>query len=158
MADDHRIAQPGSPLGPPHSVRLRLVRAANVALGSDPSLADLYQARFEGAPPKVRARGGLVTIEYGPRFRLGDWGMAGLRADLSATRLLGLEVEHAASDSELTIGRPAGPVLLRFAHGARGITIHRPVGAAARVKVTGGASGLTFRSCLPLFSENGSMC
>jgi class 3 adenylate cyclase len=162
---DGAIGQPGSLLGPPRSVRLRLVRAPNVTLGTDPSLTELYHARYEGTPPKVRDRGGVVTIEYGPRFRPGDWshqaadirlnpsvgwrieatrGMAGLRADLSGARLLGLDVEHAASDSELILARPAGPVQLRFRSGAREVTIHRPAGTAARVQVTGGSSGLTF--------------
>jgi class 3 adenylate cyclase len=165
MADDPDLVVPGSPLGLPRSVRLRLVRAANVALGTDPSLEELYRARYEGAPPKVRVRGGLVAIEYGPRLRPGDWGrqaadirlnpsvgwrieaprgVAGLRAELATARLLGLEVEHAAANSELTLARPAGPVLLRFGGGSREITIHRPPGTAARVKVTGGASGVTF--------------
>jgi class 3 adenylate cyclase len=165
MVDDAAHPQPGSLLGPPRSVRLRLVRAANVTIGTDPSLADLYHARYEGAPPRVRARGGVVTIEYGPRFRPADWGhqaadirlnpsvgwrieaprgIAGLRADLSAARLLGMEVEHAAAESELTLARPAGPVQLLFRGGAREVTVHRPAGTAARVQVTGGASGLTF--------------
>jgi class 3 adenylate cyclase len=162
---DGAVGQPGSLLGPPRSVRLRLVRAPKVTLGTEPSLAELYRARYEGTPPKVRDRGGVVTIEYGPRFRPGDWsrqaadislnpsvgwrievtrGMVGLRADLQGARLLGLDVEHAASDSELTLARPAGPVQLRFRGGAREVTIHRPAGTAAQVQVTGGASGLTF--------------
>ena len=165
MVDDGTFGQPGSMLGPPRSVRLRLVRAPNVTLGADPSLAELYRARYEGTPPKVRDRGGVVTIEYGPRFRPGDWsrqaadiklnpsvgwrieatrGMTGLRADLSGARLLGLDVEHAASAWELTLARPAGPVQLRFRGGAREVTIHRPAGTAARVQVTGGSSALTF--------------
>ena len=166
MADDVARAQPGSLLGPSRSVRLRLVRANNVTLGTDPSLAELYHARYEGSPPRVRERGGVITIEYGPRFRPADWvgrqaadirlspsvgwriegsrGLVGLRADLSGARLLGTEVEHAASDSELTLARPAGPVQLRFRGGAREVTIHRPAGTAARVRVTGGSSGLTF--------------
>ena len=165
MADDPEVAPPASPLGPARSIRLRLVRAANVALGTDPSLQELYRARYEGAPPRVRVRGGLVAIEYGPRLRPGDWGrqsadirlnpsvgwrievprgIAGLRADLAGARLLGLEVEHAAASSELTLARPDGPVLLRFGGGSRDLTIHRPPGTAARVKVTGGANGVTF--------------
>ena len=165
MVDDPASAQPGSLLGPPRSVRLRLVRASNVALGTDPSLVDLYHARYEGAPPRVRTRGGLIAIEYGPRFRPADWrhqgadirlnpsvgwrieaarGITGLRADLSAARLLGIEVEDAAASSELTLARPVGPVQLRFRGGAREVTIRRPVGTAARVRVTGGSSGLTF--------------
>ena len=69
MADEPAIAQPGFPLGPAGARRLRLVRAANVTLTTDPSLPEPYRARFEGAPPKVRERGGVVTVEYGPRFR-----------------------------------------------------------------------------------------
>jgi hypothetical protein len=55
MVDDPASAQPGSLLGPPRSVRLRLVRASNVALGTDPSLVDLYhaatRARRRGSGP-----------------------------------------------------------------------------------------------------------
>ena len=165
MVDDAARGQPGSLLGPPRSVRLRLVRAPNVTLGTDPSLAELYSARYEGAPPKVRDRGGVITVEYGPRFRPTDWsrqaaditlnpsvgwrieatrGMTGLRAELSGARLLGMDVEHAAAGWELTLARPAGQVRLRFRGGAREVTIHRPAGTAARVQVTGGSSGLTF--------------
>jgi class 3 adenylate cyclase len=165
MADEPAIAQPGFPLGPASARRLRLVRASNVTLGTDPSLPEPYRAHFEGAPPKVRERGGVVTVEYGPRFRPLGWGgqaadialnpSAGwrieaargidhLRADLSGAQLLGLEVQHAAANAELTLARPAGAVLLRFGGGAREVTIHRPVGAAARVEVSGGASGMTF--------------
>jgi class 3 adenylate cyclase len=166
MADDVARAQPGSLLGPSRSVRLRLVRPPSVTLGTDPSLAELYHARYEGSPPRVRERGGVITIEYGPRFRPADWvgrqaadirlspsvgwriegarGLVGLRADLSGARLLGMEVEHAAADLELTLARPAGPVQLWFRGGAREVTIHRPAGTAARVRVTGGSSGLTF--------------
>ena len=166
MADDVARAQPGSLLGPSRSVRLRLVRANNVTLGTDPSLAELYHARYEGSPPRVRERGGVITIEYGPRFRPADWvgrqaadirlspsvgwriegsrGLVGLRADLTGARLLGMEVEHATADLELTLARPTGPVQLWFRGGAREVTIHRPAGTAARVRVTGGSSGLTF--------------
>jgi class 3 adenylate cyclase len=165
MADDPAAVGPGSLLGPARGVRLRLVRAVNVTLETDPSVTDLYRAQFEGTPPKVRVRSGLVTVEYGPRFRPVDWsrqaarltlnpsvgwrieapkGMVKLRADLTATRLLGLEVDHAAAETELTLARPTGPVLLRFEGGAREVTIHRPAGAAVRVQVSGGASGVTF--------------
>jgi class 3 adenylate cyclase len=166
MVDDAARAQPGSLLGPARVVRLRLVRAPNVTLGTDPSLAGLYSARYEGSPPRVRERGGVITIEYGPRFRPADWGgrqaadirlspsvgwrieaprgLVGMRADLSRARFLGMEVEHAAVESELTLGRPAGPVQLWFRGGAREVTIHRPAGTAARLTVTGGSSGLTF--------------
>jgi hypothetical protein len=140
VAGDRSAAPPGAPLGSTKSWRLRLVRAANLTIGTDPSLADLYRTRFEGALPKVRVRGGVVAIEYGPRFRPANWGrqaaeltlnpsvgwridapkgLEGLRADLRAIQLLGLEVQHATSKAEVTLARPVGTVLLRFGGPAR---------------------------------------
>jgi class 3 adenylate cyclase len=158
--------QPGSLLGAARSWRLRLVRATNVTIGADPSLQDLYRARFEGPPPKVRVRGGVVGVEYAPRFRPFDWGrqasseitlnpavgwrieapkgLEALRADLSAVRLLGLQVQHAARKLEVNLARPAGSVSLRFAGGASDLTIHRPSGTPARLQVAGGVSRVTF--------------
>ena len=164
MAGDLSAAPPGAPLGSARSWRLRLVRAANLTIATDPALPDLYRTRFEGAPPKVRVRGGVVTVEYGPRFRPSGWGrqaaeiilnpsvgwrieaprgLEKLRADLSGIQLLGLDVQHATSKAEVTLPRPAGTVLLRFG-GASEVTIHRPTGTAARVQVTGGASRVSF--------------
>ena len=164
MDDDLSAAQPRAPLGSARSWQLRLVRAANLTIATDPALADLYRTRFEGAPPKVRVRGGVVAVEYGPRFRPANWGrqaaeltlnpsvgwrieapkgLEGLRADLRAIQLLGLEVQHATSKAEVTLARPVGTVLLRFG-GASEVTIHRPTGTAARVQVTGGASRVSF--------------
>jgi class 3 adenylate cyclase len=164
VVDDLSAAQPGAPLGSARNWRLRLVRAANLTLGSDPSMPELYRTRFQGAPPKVRARGGVLTVEYGPRFRPGDWGrqaaeitmnpsvgwrieaprgLERLRADLSGIQLLGLEVQHATGEAEVTLPRPSGAVLLRFG-GASDLTIHRPTGTAARVQVTGGGSKVSF--------------
>jgi hypothetical protein len=62
-----------------------------------------------------------------------------LRADLHTIQLLGVEVQHATSQAELTLPRPAGTVLMRFG-GASEVTIHRPTGTAARIQVAGGAS------------------
>jgi hypothetical protein len=46
--------------------------AFRVTVRTDPSMADLYRARFEGQAPRVGAEGGTVTIRY-PRFPLFDW-------------------------------------------------------------------------------------
>jgi class 3 adenylate cyclase len=164
VAGDLSAIQPGAPLGSGRSWRLRLLRAGNVTIATEPGLPDLYRARFEGAPPRVRVRGGVVAVEYGPRFRPRDWGrqaaeltlnpsvrwrieaprgLEGLRADLRATRLLGVEVQHATQEAEVTLPRPVGSVLLRFG-GASEVTIHRPTGTAARVHLAGGGSKVTF--------------
>jgi class 3 adenylate cyclase len=164
MAEDLSAGQPGAPLGSRRAWRLQLVRAGNVTIAADPSLQELYRARFEGAPPRVRVRGGVVAIDYGLRLRPRDWGrqaaeltlnpsvgwrieapkgLEKLRADLSAIRLLGVEVQHAVREAEVTLPRPAGPVLLRFAE-ASDLTIHRLSGTAVRVHVAGGASKLIF--------------
>ena len=165
MADEPAIAPLGPLGGPARNMGLRLVRTANVTLGTDSSMTEPYRARFEGAPPKVRVRDGVVTVEYRPRVLPGSWGTqaadillspaAGwrieaprgierVRADLAGARLLGLEVQHAAANMELTLARPAGAVVLRFDGGVREVSIHRPAGTAAKVSVAGGASGLTF--------------
>jgi class 3 adenylate cyclase len=165
MAEEPASPSSGFLLGPARNMALRLVRAANVTLDTDPSMAEPYRTRFEGAPPRVAVRDGVVTIEYRPRLLPTSWGgqaaevvlnpaaawrieasrgVERLRADLSAARLLGLEVQHAAANAELTLGRPAGAVLLRFDGAAREVTVHRPVGTAAKVTVAGGASRMTF--------------
>ncbi len=46
--------------------------APNVVLRGDPSLRELYRARFEGPVPRVRVRDGVVTVHYG-RFNWFDW-------------------------------------------------------------------------------------
>jgi hypothetical protein len=110
VAGDLSAAQLGAPLGSARSWRLRLVRAANLTLGTDPSMPELYRTRFQGTPPKVRVRGEVVAVEYGPRFRPGGWGrqaaevtlnpsvgwrieaprgLERLRADLSGLQFLG---------------------------------------------------------------------
>jgi hypothetical protein len=37
---------------PVRDARLRLLRAANITLGTDPSLVELHRARFEGTRPR----------------------------------------------------------------------------------------------------------
>jgi class 3 adenylate cyclase len=165
MVDEPAAAQPGSLVGPVRDVRLRLVRAANMTIGTDPSLPELYRTRFQGSPPKVRVRGGVVAIEYGPRFRPVGWGgqsaeitlspsvawrieaprgLVRLRADLGGARLLGLDVRGAVAGVELTLARPSGAIVLRFEDGVRDMTVQRPEGTAARLHVAGGSSRVSF--------------
>lgn len=55
------------------SARLVFVSGApNIAIHGGSTLAELYRARFEGAVPRMRVRGGVVTVAY-PRFAWFDW-------------------------------------------------------------------------------------
>jgi len=153
------------------SGRLEIVSGATWArITADSAMPDLCRARFEGAVPEVRAEAGTVTIRY-PRHSLVDWfkdalrsdrdaatialtttipwrievdgGVSRLTADLGGLRLASLRVGGGASRAVLTLPRPAGVVPVRFGGGASHLTILRPVGVAARLRVRSGASGLT---------------
>ncbi|MGH2367355.1 MAG: MarR family transcriptional regulator [Chloroflexota bacterium] len=154
-----------APLGP--ATGGQLVFASGVAqatIHADPALRDLYRARFEGQAPRVRVRGGTVTIQYGS-FSFLDWrkragqvtlnasipwdielrgGASKVTADLRALELQSLAVSGGASEVTATLPRPAGTVPVRIEGGGSDVTIRRPAGVAARVRVSGGAAGVTF--------------
>lgn len=142
--------------------RLSLVRAVNVVIRSDRSMTDLYRTRFEGRPPKVRPEADTVTLEY-PRFGYSRrrpyrstvtlngsvaWriesrgGLTGLTADLAGITLQALDGHEGATRIVVTLPRPAGEVPIQFSS-VNEATFHRPVGAAARVRVGGGVAGLS---------------
>jgi class 3 adenylate cyclase len=142
--------------------RLELVRAANLTLRADRSLDDLVRTRFEGRPPAVRREGDTVTLEY-PRFAVGrrrpyrstvalngavPWRiesrgrLTGLRADLGGLTLQAFDIRQPASRIAVSLPRPAGEVPIRLSSGAAEVTFDRPAGVPARVRITGGASGL----------------
>ena len=159
--DNHFAA----PLGSTTGGRLEFVRgASNVTIHTDYATASLYQVRSEGPEPRVRAEGGVVTIEYPRTFHPFDWrkrtpevtlngsipweirvrgGASRLNADLSGLQLSSFEVAGGASRVELRLPKPSGTVHLRVDGGANNVTIHRPEGVAARVRVGGGATKLS---------------
>jgi DNA-binding MarR family transcriptional regulator len=62
-----------APVGGVTSGRLVFVSGApNITVRGDTSLRDLYRARFEGPIPRMRVRGGVVTVGY-PRLGWFDW-------------------------------------------------------------------------------------
>jgi hypothetical protein len=157
-----------APLGSLSSGHLLFVSgASNVTVHADPSMEDLYRARFEGQVPTVRVRGDTISIEY-PRFSPFDqryywlecpaevalnasitWqievhGSASrLTADLSEVRLGSLTLAGGASRIEIMLPRPSGTVSVLVLGGASNVTIHRPQGVAARAHASGGATNLT---------------
>ena len=85
-------------------------------------MAELYQARFEGAEPDVKAKDGVVTIRY-PR------------------RLLGLGGQQRAAEATLNVAIPWQIVIQG---GASEIIIRRPGGVAARAHLKGWVSTFVF--------------
>lgn len=152
-------------LGSITSGRLEFVRGAtNVTIDTDCATANLYDARFEGPEPRVQAEGGVVTITYPRTFHFSAWrkrtaeitlngsvpweirvrgGVSRLDADLSRLRLSSFEIAGGTSRVELTLPKPAGTVHVRVGGVASNVTIRRPEGVAARVRVGGGASRLS---------------
>lgn len=154
------------PLGSITHGRLQFTRgAANVVLRADSSMDDLYRARFDGPPPEVHARDGAVTVRYPRTFHPFDWrkrtaevtlnpaipwqiefhgGLSRLDADLSVLELGSFEVTGGASGVAVTLPRPSGTVSVRVSGGASDVSIHRPEGVAARIRVGRGVSKLAF--------------
>jgi DNA-binding MarR family transcriptional regulator len=138
---------------------------SRLAVSASEGSAELYQARFEGVIPDVKAKEGVVTIRY-PRRLLGLGGKQGAAevalsvaipwriviqggasevvAELGGLDLAGLEVKGGFSMIRLDLPAPSGVVPIRIVGGAPEITIGRPAGVAARVHLKGWVSELIF--------------
>jgi DNA-binding MarR family transcriptional regulator len=129
--------------------------AATVALHAGRTSSDLYQARFEGAVPRVTVRDATVSIQYrgfGWGKRAADialnpgvgWqievqgGAADLTGRLDGIDLRGFNVVGGASRLDLTLGSPHGLVPIRVVGGASKVRLSRPDGVAVRARITGG--------------------
>ena len=120
---------------------------------------------FEGGVPDIAVDGGTVSIGHKRRFLPFDWrnakseiwlnpavpweislkgGMWKLAADFRGLELRLLDVGGGASDVEIWLPAPVGPVAVRVSGGASHVRLHRPVASALRADVTGGASQLIF--------------
>jgi DNA-binding MarR family transcriptional regulator len=75
-----------APVGGVTSGRLIFLSGApRISVRGDPSLGELYRAKFAGPVPRMRVRGGIVTVSY-PRLGWFDWRsqVAGQHIDASA--------------------------------------------------------------------------
>jgi len=170
---DSRVQRQGghfaAPLGSVKSGRLIFASGVSwVTVRADPSMADLYNARFEGQVTRVGAQDGTVTIRH-PRFPLFDWlyylrerpaevalnaqvpwdieirdGTSRLTADLRGLELSSFVMSGGASRVEVTLPPPSGIVPVRILGGASNVAIHRPEGVAAQIRVGGGSTNLEF--------------
>src|SRR5262249_36305141 len=69
-----------------------------------------------------------------------------LRADLRGLRLGSFSVSSGTADMTLLLPPPEGTVPVRVSGGAHKLTIHRPPGAAARIRVGCGVQALTLET------------
>ena len=139
--------------------------ASRLTLRAGSRMDDLYQARFEGTPPKIKVRDGTMTFRRSRRFQLFDprrhaeevtlnaavpWeievrgGAARTEADLRGLELTSFVLKGGISDLTLTLPEPSGVVPIRLSGGAAKAGIRRPAGVEARLSVNGGVSKLTF--------------
>jgi AcrR family transcriptional regulator len=153
----------GAPLGTLGRGRLELTAGvAAMTLRSDPAITELYAGRFQGKAPTVQVEDGTVRIalRHSPvqlRREAADlalnpaipWdvdisgGVWRLNANLRGLRLTSLSVTGGVSDMTLLLPPPEGTVPVRLSGGAHKLTVHRPPGVAARVRVGQAASKLT---------------
>jgi hypothetical protein len=162
---DHFAAQ----LGASRSGRLRFTNGAHrIVIRAGSHLRGLYRASFGERMPIVVVRGGEVSIRYS-RITSCDWtgdhpehpaevalnasipwdvevrgGASRLLADLSGLRLGSLKVDGGASRLEVVLPAPSGVVTVVIFGGASNVAIRRPTGVAARLRVKGGVTNLTF--------------
>jgi DNA-binding MarR family transcriptional regulator len=139
--------------------------ASRLVLRAGVGMDELYRASFEGPVPEVKVEGGTITFRYPRRLRLFDWSKQGAElalnaavpwrielkggasevvAELGGLDLSGLEVRGGASSFRVELPEPSGTVPVRIAGGASEIVVRRPPGVAARVRLKGWASQLTF--------------
>jgi DNA-binding MarR family transcriptional regulator len=137
---------------------------SRLTLASDAPAGLLLLGRFDGRQPKLKVRGGVVSIAY-PHFGPFGWrktaatvalspsvpwdlelrgGVARLDADLTGLTLGTVELRGGCHQVTLRLPRPVGSVSVRLTGGASEVTLRRPIGSEARLRLTGGAAGLTF--------------
>ena len=139
---------------------------SRLTLRTAEGMAELYQARFEGAVPEVKAKDGVVTIRYPRRLSglLGGqkraaevtlnvaipWqiaiqgGASDVTAELGGLDLASLEVKGGVSSIRLELPMPSGVIPIRISGGASEIIVRRPVGVAARAHLKGWVSTFVF--------------
>ena len=148
-----------APLGPNEMGRLEFTRgASHLTIGVDPSMDDLFRARFDGKVPEVGVDGGTVSVKYRPSFHpptgeitlsgripwtiRAHWGMSDVRADLEGLELRDLQIAGGSSRLEIRLPHPETSIPIRFGGGASSLEVIRPAGVPVRVRIGGGASKL----------------
>lgn len=157
-----------------HAARLagvtvaRLVLKSGVeslALDGGAAAGSLYEARFEGDVPKVRVRGGIVTVHYRGTGLPWDWrkrkaalglataprwdidlvgGIRHVRADLTALDVGSASLTGGSEQVRISLGRPTGRVKVRIVGGINQLHVDRPADVPIQLSVMGGTGGIDF--------------
>lgn len=130
----------------------------NLNLSSDPHQSELYRTDYPTQAPQLRVGPGTVTVKsYGGRgegalvlggrvpwdvqFNGGTWR---LRCDFSNLQLRSLLVRGGAQDATVTLPPPVGAVPITIKGGAHKVTLLRPAGAEAQMRLRQGAVNISF--------------
>jgi hypothetical protein len=158
-----------APLGKAKRGRLIFAsRAQRLELTADPSMPDLYQARFRHYTPGVWLQENIITVEYrhfpfpGQPVNLREpiaeislnssipWeiefrrGASHLTAQLAQLQLCSLDILGGANRIRLTFSKPSGTTFIYVAGGVSQGMLRVPPDAEVRLQVSGGSSRLTF--------------
>jgi hypothetical protein len=146
------------------------VGAANITMSGSNSLeSKLYQAhiQYSGSKPDVilDRSNGILSISQGnnrfgfqaKRFTLdlqlnasipwtitSNGGASTETYSLAGVHVSSMEINTGASREDITLGPPSGVVPITISGGALTVRVHRPAGAGASVRVSGGAISLDF--------------
>ncbi len=150
-----------APMGEEITGRLQVFDGNKILVRAGSGITDMYQAHFDGPAPDVQVSGGEITLRY-PRRLTGFAGRSRaaeislnatipwqisiqgggevITAELEGLDLRGLEVKAGGSIIRLRLPVPDGGVPIHLSGGGSVVTVHRPVGVAARVQLHGRAS------------------
>ena len=143
---------------------LRLTKGVgHLRIRGEAGLPDLFRGTFPSNPPTARVDRGVVSIQYrrspfGWRARPGDlavtdavrWrleisgGVSGTVAELHELDVRSVTVSGGVSHAFLVLPPPRGIVPVHVAGGVNALSVVRPAGTAARLRVRGGASNVDF--------------
>lgn len=139
---------------------------SRLTLRAAPRMAELYQARFEGSTPEVKAKDGVISILYPRRLSslLGGqqraaeimlnvaipWqiaiqgGASDITVELGGLDLASLVVKGGVSSIRLELPMPSSVIPIHISGGASEIIVRRPGGVAARAHLKGWVSTFVF--------------
>ena len=162
--DEGEVSELRSPLAGLAEATLQFPKGAgHLRVRGLPGLTELYHGRFAGNAPAARVDRGVVSLRYGRspfrwRARHGEldlttavrWrlevqgGMSRVVNDLGDLDIRSISVGGGSSHVSFALACPRGVVPIRIAGGVSDLTISRPAGTAARLRVRGGASNVLF--------------